>query len=98
MYVAIGDSVLQIDNTINPNIIHLRDLEGTVTDLFIDDINQRLMITAGGEINVYSLIDGELLVELPDEPVIAGEEAFGFWHSLHLLMIFMEFLKGGFSN
>ena len=81
LYVAIGDSVLQIDNTINPNIIHLRDLEGTVTDLFIDDINQRLMITAGGEINVYSLIDGELLVELPDEPVIAGEEAFGFWHS-----------------
>ena len=27
------------------------------------------------------VIDGELLVELPNEPVIAGEEAFGFWHS-----------------
>ena len=42
---------------------------------------QRLLITSGGEISVYSLHNGDLLDELPLEPIIAGEPAYGFLHS-----------------
>jgi len=83
LYIAINDFVLQIDDTVEPKIIHLREIEenAQITDLFIDEIGQNLMITYGGKINVYSLGNGALVAELPVEPIIAGEAAQGFLHS-----------------
>ena len=83
LYVAIGSLVLQLDDSVEPKIIHLRDLgqDNLITDLYVDDLGQRLIISAGGRINVYSLSNGELIAELPNEPIIANEEAKGFIHS-----------------
>ena len=83
LYVAINDVILQLDDSIEPKIIHLRDFESgsEISDIFVDSLGQRLMVTYDGKINVYSLQDGILIAELPDEPVIAGEPAQGFLHS-----------------